>query len=68
MTESLWTIPFGKYKGKDIEDIDEGYLKWLLEQDWFVQKFEKGAKAIAQELQYRSTFDIASEEGDEEDE
>lgn len=25
------TIPFGKHKGKDIEDIPSGYLKWLAE-------------------------------------
>jgi len=24
-------MPFGKYKGKDLEDIPSSYLKWLAE-------------------------------------
>ncbi len=24
-------MPWGKHKGKDIEDVDSGYLQWLAE-------------------------------------
>jgi uncharacterized protein (DUF3820 family) len=27
-------LPFGKFKGEHIEDVDLGYLKWLEEQEW----------------------------------
>ncbi len=42
------TIPFGKYKGRDIDVLadDLGYAKWMLEQEWFAQKYPELAKAI----------------------
>lgn len=30
-------IPFGKYKGKDIEEVPASYLLWLHERDWIVK-------------------------------
>jgi predicted ATPase len=37
------TIPFGKYKGQDIDVLssDLSYAKWMLDQDWFLQKYPK---------------------------
>jgi hypothetical protein len=35
-------IPFGKYKGQDINEIrqrDPAYLQWLTQQAWFAEKF-----------------------------
>jgi uncharacterized protein (DUF3820 family) len=35
-------VPFGKYKGRTIEEIlvdDPGYMQWLSGQDWFRAKF-----------------------------
>ncbi len=34
-------IPFGKYKGQPVQVLrsDRGYTEWLLQQDWFVQRF-----------------------------
>ncbi len=61
MAESLWIIPFGKHKGKPIEDVDRGYLEWLLEQDWFLEKFGKGKEAIEKELKFRDRFGAAPE-------
>lgn len=26
---------FGKYKGTNVVFVNSGYLKWLLDQDWF---------------------------------
>ena len=65
MAKSLWTIPFGKYEGVDIEDIDnDRYLEWLLEQEWFVNKFPEGVKAIETELNFRDTYDGGIEDVD----
>ena len=51
-------IPFGKYKGILIVDIDNDYLNWLLEQDWFCQKFPEHKKQIEIEIAYRNKFNI----------
>jgi uncharacterized protein (DUF3820 family) len=57
MAKSLWILPFGKYSGQPIEDIEDvNYLEWLLEQDWFVNKFGDGVVAIEKELKFRETF------------
>lgn len=40
--EKNQVIPFGKHKGKTIEEIqnfDPAYLHWLIAQDWFRDKF-----------------------------
>lgn len=34
-------MPFGKYKGISIDDVDESYLDWLVEQDWLKDKWPK---------------------------
>lgn len=34
-------MPFGKYKGTSIDDVDESYLDWLVEQDWLKDKWPK---------------------------
>ena len=58
MAKSLFKVPFGKYKGKDIEDIPNDYLNWLQEQEWFCDKFDNGLNAIQIELQYRTQHNI----------
>lgn len=35
MAKSLFTLPFGRYCGRDIEDLPRSYLEWLTEQKWF---------------------------------
>jgi uncharacterized protein (DUF3820 family) len=42
MTDSTHVVPFGKYKGRLIEELlidDPAYLQWLAGQDWFRTKF-----------------------------
>ena len=41
-------LPFGKYKGRSIEvlDNDIGYAQWLLQQEWFAQKYPELHEAI----------------------
>ena len=56
MAKSLWTIPFGKFKGRDIEDVPPAYLQWLAEQEWFVKKFPEGLQTINKELEYRNNW------------
>ena len=34
-------MPFGKHKGIPIDDVDESYLDWLVEQDWLKDKWPK---------------------------
>ena len=56
MADSLFTMPFGKYKGEPIEDLETSYLEWLTEQDFFLEKFKDGAEAIGKELAFRTRF------------
>jgi uncharacterized protein (DUF3820 family) len=49
-------LPFGKYKGEDISDVDLGYLKWLEEQSW--------CDASMDELRKHLQHEIARREGD----
>jgi hypothetical protein len=39
--ENLSVIPFGKYKGQPIEVLqsDKQYADWLMQQDWFKEKY-----------------------------
>jgi len=42
MSDDAKIIPFGKYKGRLIDEVlvdDPGYLQWLAGQDWFRTKF-----------------------------
>jgi uncharacterized protein (DUF3820 family) len=49
-------MPFGKYKGEDMDDIPATYLDWLRGQEWvqrfpFVQKYlEDNKMSIDSEL------------------
>ena len=56
MAESLGTIPFGKFKGKDIEDIETTYLEWVKGEDWFKKRFADLHDNILKELKYRTQF------------
>jgi len=64
MAESMTRpMAFGKYKGKDIEDIPSSYLKWLLEQNWFNEVYYKDMiEPIEIELRFRDKFNTHFEE------
>jgi len=34
-------MPYGKFKGTPIRDVDDSYLDWLVEQDWLETKWPK---------------------------
>jgi len=46
-------IPFGKYIGKDIRELPSNYLTWLMEQDWFEEKFEDLYFSAEEEIKTR---------------
>jgi uncharacterized protein (DUF3820 family) len=58
MTDSLWVVSFGKHKGKPVEDVPDSYLRWLLEREWFCDKFPSQAMVLEKELDYRDRFDL----------
>lgn len=51
-------IPFGKHKGEIVADIPNSYLEWLLDQDFFEEKFSQHYEMAKQEMDYRNKFDI----------
>lgn len=54
--KSLYTLTFGKHKGKDIEDVETDYLVWLCEQGWFEKDHPIGLKSIETELNFRKKW------------
>ena len=51
-------IPFGKHKGELLADIPNSYLEWLLDQEFFEEKFQQHWKMTKKELEYRDKFNI----------
>ena len=64
MAKSLFKLPFGKHKGEGIEDVPLNYLEWLMEQDWFLEKYPEGEKAVNDEIAYRIKFEMKETEID----
>jgi uncharacterized protein (DUF3820 family) len=58
MAESLGVLPFGKFKGKDIEDIPDSYLEWFIGEEDIVSKNKILCENIKKELKYRERFDL----------
>lgn len=50
-------LPFGKYRGIDIEDIPDSYLIFLLESDWFGKKYKHLVKKLDEEISFRDKWD-----------
>ena len=44
---------FGKYVNISIDFINSGYLKWLVDEDWFDEKYPEHAEAVEDELNKR---------------
>lgn len=51
-------IPFGKHRGELLADIPNSYLEWLLEQDFFEEKFREHWLMSKKEVEYRRKFNI----------
>lgn len=53
------TINFGKYKGFDLEDVPDSYLKWVLQQEWFDgEDWERLRGKVEDELEYREEYGV----------
>jgi len=58
-------MPFGKHKGKTLEDTPAGWLVWFMEQDWAEEKYpelfayceEKEEQLRDEAKEYRPDFD-----------
>ena len=49
-------MPFGKFKGDPLEDIEDlSYLQWLEKQEWIQPDL---AKALQQEIKRRAEYDL----------
>lgn len=51
-------IPFGKHRGELLADIPNSYLEWLLEQEFFEEKFPEHYTMSKKEMEYRRKFNI----------
>ena len=58
MAESLGQMPFGAFKGVDIEDIPNKYLEFIIGEKWFITRETALAENIKKELKYRKQWDI----------
>ena len=65
MAKSLGQIPFGKFKGIDIEDIPDSYLEWISGELWFRSREPNLHENIKKELKYRERFDLHIGDKDE---
>ena len=55
-------IPFGKYRGEEIEDIPSSYLRFLLNEEWFEERFEDLYDEVSDVYDYRDRHDLHWEE------
>ena len=67
MADSLYIMPFGKYKGEPIEDLETNYLEWISEQEGFLTDFGYGAEQIGKELAFRTRYGSSSREAKEDE-
>lgn len=54
---SNYTLTFGKFKGKALEDVPTSYLSWLEGQDWVEKKWPSLLESIAVVLRWRTRHD-----------
>lgn len=51
-------MPFGKHKGELIAVLPNTYIDWLLDQEFFEEKYPKHWAMAKKEKEYRKKFDI----------
>ena len=52
--EDDMVMPFGKHVDEDIREVPSDYFEWLLDEDWFEEKFEKLCQRIKEEMETRT--------------
>ena len=55
-TRPLAVMTFGKHKDKDIEEVPDSYLRWMIDQEWAEDRYPELVEAANVELKYRSDF------------
>ena len=60
-------MPFGKYKGKPMEEVPDGYLLWLLEQEWLEEKYPSVNQYIKDVQKYLDNDNSRPSWGEDED-
>ena len=51
--EIVMELPFGKYRDIEIEEVPSDYLRWLVLQDWFENRYPELLKEAEEELSFR---------------
>jgi len=53
MSDQEYYMPWGKYRGENIDNVPRSYLEYLLEQEW-IDKHPKLEDAIEEQLEIRN--------------
>jgi len=60
MSDQEYYMPWGKYRGENIDNVPRHYLEWLLEQEWIGdKKNESFVEAIEAQLAMRDRSHIS---------
>lgn len=51
-------FPFGRFRNKRPDQIPNSYLEWVLNKEWFNEKYTKLSNECAKELDYRNRYNI----------
>lgn len=51
-------MPFGKHKGELVADIPDGYLRWLIDQEWVQDDYPDLYDQLKIEYGYRKTWGV----------
>ena len=58
----LCVWPFGKFKDKEIDLLPNRYLKWILQQDWFLSEYPNLSNVVLEELKWRKEQGVVIED------